>query len=132
MAKFAPTSDNYLFSRDYLAVHIWDVRNGSMPVQTLNVTDYLDKKLCEVYENERIFDKFDLQVSPDSRMVLTGAYHGHAHVIDLQRRINTTIQVQFQDKRGKQCGVTRNYKNKRLIGQVAPTNLSSKSSSKQR
>lgn len=32
MAKFAPTSDNYLFSRDYLSVHIWDVRNNSMPV----------------------------------------------------------------------------------------------------
>jgi len=27
MAKFAPTSDNYLYSRDYLSVHIWDVRN---------------------------------------------------------------------------------------------------------
>lgn len=121
MAKFAPTSDNYLFSRDYLSVHIWDVRNNSMPVQTLNVTDYLDKKLCEVYENERIFDKFDLQVSPDSRMVLTGGYHSHAHVIDLQRRINTTIQVQFQDKRGKQCGTPRFYKNKRLLGSVEAT-----------
>ncbi len=83
MARFAPTSDNYLFSRDYLSVHIWDVRNNSQPVQTLNVTEYLDTKLCEVYESERIFDKFDLQVSPDSRMVLTGGYHSQAHVIDL-------------------------------------------------
>lgn len=100
-AKFAPISDNYIFSRDYLSVQIWDVRNNRQPVQTLNVTEYLDKKLCEVYENERIFDKFDLQVSPDSRMVLTGSYHSHAHVIDLQRRINTTIEVKFMDKRGK-------------------------------
>jgi serine/threonine-protein phosphatase 2A regulatory subunit B len=60
MARFAPTSDNYLFSRDYLSVHIWDVRNNSQPVQTLNVTEYLDTKLCEIYESERIFDKFDL------------------------------------------------------------------------
>lgn len=74
-------------------------------MQTLNVTDYLDMKLCEVYESERIFDKFDLQVSPDSRMVLTGGYHSHTHVIDLQRRINTTIGVRFMDKRGKQCGI---------------------------
>ena len=87
-------------------------------MQTLNVTEYLDKKLCEVYENERIFDKFDLQVSPDSRMVLTGSYHAHAHVIDLQRRVNTTIDVKFMDKRGKQAGVQRFYKNKRLIGSV--------------
>lgn len=117
-AKFAPISDNYIFSRDYLSVQIWDVRNNRQPVQTLNVTEYLDKKLCEVYENERIFDKFDLQVSPDSRMVLTGSYHSHAHVIDLQRRINTTIDVRFMDKRGKQCGIPRLYKNKRLLGSV--------------
>ena len=117
-ARFAPTSDNYIFSRDYLSVQIWDVRNNKQPVQTLNVTEYLDKKLCEVYENERIFDKFDLQVSPDSRMVLTGSYHAHAHVIDLQRRVNTTIDVRFLDKRGKQAGVPRFYKNKRLIGSV--------------
>ena len=26
-AKFSPTDDNYIFSRDYLGVQIWDVRN---------------------------------------------------------------------------------------------------------
>lgn len=26
--KFAPTSDNYIFSRDYLSVQIWDIRNN--------------------------------------------------------------------------------------------------------
>ena len=57
------------------------------------MTEYLDGKLCELYESERIFDKFDLQVSPDSRQVLTGSYHSHAHVIDLHRKINTTIDV---------------------------------------
>ena len=82
-AKFSPTNDTYLFSRDYLSLRIWDVRQTRHPVQTFNVTEYLDKKLCEVYESERIFDRFDLQVSPDSRMVLTGSYHSHTHVIDL-------------------------------------------------
>jgi serine/threonine-protein phosphatase 2A regulatory subunit B len=82
-AKFSPTNDTYIFSRDYLSVMIWDVRQTRHPVQTFNVTEYLDKKLCEVYESERIFDRFDLQVSPDSRMVLTGSYHSHGHVIDL-------------------------------------------------
>ncbi len=117
-AKFSPTNDTYIFSRDYLSVMIWDVRQTKHPVQTFNVTEYLDKKLCEVYESERIFDRFDLQVSPDSRMVLTGSYHSHAHVIDLQRRINTTIDVRFMEKRGKNTGTPRFYKNKRLIGSV--------------
>lgn len=81
----------------------------------MNVTDYLEQNLCEVYESERIYDKFDLQVSPCSTMVLTGSYNSHAHVIDLQRRINTTIEVKFMDKRGKNTGVIRQYKGKRLM-----------------
>lgn len=47
-------------------------------------------------------------------MALTGSYFSHAHVIDMQRRINTTIEVRFMDKRGKHVGIPRNYKNKRL------------------
>lgn len=41
-SKFSPISDNYLFSRDYLSVNIWDIRNNSHPVQIFNVTDYMD------------------------------------------------------------------------------------------
>lgn len=51
-------------------------------------------------------------------MVLTGSYHSHAHVIDLQKRINTTIDIRFMDKRGKNTGASRNYKHKRLQGSV--------------
>ncbi len=65
------------------------------------MTDYLEKKLVELYENERIFDKFDLQISPDSSKVMTGSYFNHCHVIDLVKRTNSTIDVQFLDKRGK-------------------------------
>ena len=25
--KFSPNNNNYLFSRDYIAVHLWDIRN---------------------------------------------------------------------------------------------------------
>ena len=66
-------------------------------------------------------------MSPDSHQVLTGAYHGHTHVIDLTKRVNTTIGVNFKDKRGKSCGYTRPYKrgNKRLVGTVAPSELPS-------
>ena len=87
-AKFSPTDDNYIFSRDYLAVQIWDVRNQREPCHVYNVTEYLEKKLCEVYESENIFDKFDLQVSPDSSMVVTGAYNANVHVIDIKNQTN--------------------------------------------
>jgi hypothetical protein len=47
-------------------------------------------------------------------MALTGAYFSHAHVIDMQRRINTTLDIKFMDKRGRHVGINRSYKNKRL------------------
>jgi len=31
-ANYAPTSDNYIFSRDYLSVSIWDVRSNRTPI----------------------------------------------------------------------------------------------------
>jgi serine/threonine-protein phosphatase 2A regulatory subunit B len=60
-AKFSPLADDpYIFSRDYLGVHVWDIRYTRTPARSFNVTDYLEKRLCEVYENEAIFDKFDM------------------------------------------------------------------------
>lgn len=85
-----------------------------MPYKTYNATDYLEKKLCEVYESETIFDKFDLQISPDSNLVLTGSYNSNVHVIDVQNQQNCTIDVKYMDKRGKNVGQQRNYKGKRV------------------
>jgi len=59
-AKFNAGDDNVVYSRDYLKVNAWDLRNTKSPTKSLLVTDYLDKKLCDVYESESIFDKFDL------------------------------------------------------------------------
>ena len=83
-AKYSTASDNIIFARNYLGVDLWDVRNPKLPVKQYNVTDYLEKKLCEVYESETIFDKFDMNMSPDSNLIVTGAYNSNLHVIDLK------------------------------------------------
>jgi len=72
-------------------VKVWDVRNTSKPIKNLYVTDYIDKKLCDLYEAESVFDKFKLQVSPDGQNVVTGAYNSNAHIINLDGKVNTTI-----------------------------------------
>ena len=82
-------------------------------------TEYLEKKLCEVYESETIFDKFDLSISPDASMLLTGSYNSNAHIIDLKRTCNTTLDVKFMEKRGKNVGFTRPYKGKRVQGALS-------------
>jgi hypothetical protein len=46
-----------------------------------------------LYENESIYDTFDLQISPCSTMALSGAYNHQAHVIDMQRRVNITLDI---------------------------------------
>ena len=117
-AQFSPADERYVFTRDYLSVSIWDVRKNTLPVQTYYVTDYLEKRLSELYDNDRIFDKFDLQVSPDSKHVMTGSYFSQTHVIDLMTRVNSTIDVRFMDKRGMQAGVLRPYAGKRVKGSL--------------
>lgn len=53
------SSGRYIMSRDYLTVKIWDVAMERRPVQTFHIHDYLRSKLCDLYENDCIFDKFE-------------------------------------------------------------------------
>ena len=58
------TSDgSKLLVRDFLTTKIYDIK---MPKKPLNVTvlyEPLKSKLCDFYENDCIFDKFDLSLS---------------------------------------------------------------------
>jgi serine/threonine-protein phosphatase 2A regulatory subunit B len=58
----------YIVSRDYLTLKIWDVNMESKPVQTILIHD-LRNKLCDLYENDCIFDKFECTVSGDGTYV---------------------------------------------------------------
>lgn len=49
----------YILSRDYLSLKIWDVNMESKPVKTIPIHDHLRGKLCDLYENDCIFDKFE-------------------------------------------------------------------------
>lgn len=49
----------YMISRDYLSVKVWDLNMDSRPVESYLVHEYLRSKLCSLYENDYIFDKFE-------------------------------------------------------------------------
>uniref|UniRef100_A0A8D3E9P9 Serine/threonine-protein phosphatase 2A 55 kDa regulatory subunit B n=1 Tax=Scophthalmus maximus TaxID=52904 RepID=A0A8D3E9P9_SCOMX len=49
----------YLMTRDYLTVKVWDLQMENKPLETYQVHDYLRGKLCSLYENDCIFDKFE-------------------------------------------------------------------------
>ncbi|KAG7276769.1 hypothetical protein CRUP_001910 [Coryphaenoides rupestris] len=49
----------YLLTRDYLTAKVWDLNMDKGPVETYQVHEYLRSKLCSLYENDCIFDKFE-------------------------------------------------------------------------
>lgn len=53
----------YILSRDYLTLKIWDIAMENKPVKTINIHDHLRQKLCDLYENDCIFDKFECTFS---------------------------------------------------------------------
>lgn len=86
--KFDP-SGRYIVSRDYLTLKIWDIHMESKPVRTINIHEQLRPKLCDLYHNDCIFDKFECSLSSDGSRVVTGAYHNMFHVFDIHGR--TTV-----------------------------------------
>ncbi|XP_076881835.1 serine/threonine protein phosphatase 2A 55 kDa regulatory subunit B beta isoform-like isoform X2 [Bidens hawaiensis] len=64
----------YLLSRDYMTLKLWDINMDAGPVSTFQVHEYLRPKLCDLYENDSIFDKFECCLSGDGQRVATGSY----------------------------------------------------------
>ncbi|XP_038712237.1 serine/threonine protein phosphatase 2A 55 kDa regulatory subunit B beta isoform-like isoform X2 [Tripterygium wilfordii] len=64
----------HLLSRDYMTLKLWDINMDSGPVATFQVHEYLRPKLCDLYENDSIFDKFECCLSGDGLQVATGSY----------------------------------------------------------
>ncbi|CAI8608033.1 unnamed protein product [Vicia faba] len=71
--KFA-REGRYILSRDYMSLKLWDINMDSGPVSTFRVHEYLRPKLCDLYENDSIFDKFECCLSGDGSRVSTGSY----------------------------------------------------------
>lgn len=59
------------------------------PVSTVPVFEPLKSKLCELYENECIFDKFNLSTSPDGNYCVTGNFNSTFHQISANGESNT-------------------------------------------
>jgi serine/threonine-protein phosphatase 2A regulatory subunit B len=67
----------YIVSRDYMTVKIWDINMEREPIKTINVHEHIRDKLCDTYENDAIFDKFEVVFSGDNKSVMTGSYNNN-------------------------------------------------------
>jgi len=70
----------YIISRDYLSLKVWDIKMSNKPVKKIDIHDYLRPKLCDLYENDCIFDKFECHMSGDGKHLVTGSYHNYFNV----------------------------------------------------
>lgn len=44
------------------------------PVKVININESLRSMLCELYESDFIFDKFEIALQPSGGGILTGGY----------------------------------------------------------
>ncbi|CDZ97234.1 protein phosphatase 2a regulatory b subunit [Phaffia rhodozyma] len=94
----------FILSRDYLTLKIWDVKMENKPVKTINIHDHLRGKLCDLYENDCIFDKFECTFSGDGQSVLTGSYHNYFKIYDVDSSSDILLQADKSAFKAKKIG----------------------------
>jgi len=97
----------YILSRDYLTVKIWDVNMERQPVKTIPIHEHLRPRLCDTYENDSIFDKFEVVFSGDGSNVMTGSYNNNFMIYpsDPERETEVVLQADKSAFKAKKVGV---------------------------
>ncbi len=83
----------YIIARDYLTLKLWDMNMESKPVRTIRIHDYLRSKLCDLYENDCIFDKFECAMSGDGNHFITGSYHNYFYLYDREAKGSLCLEA---------------------------------------
>ncbi|KAF8467788.1 protein phosphatase PP2A regulatory subunit B [Kalaharituber pfeilii] len=97
----------YILSRDYLTVKIWDVAMERTPVKTIPIHEHLRPRLCDTYENDSIFDKFEVVFSGDAKHVMTGSYNNNFMIYpsDPDKETEIVLQADKSAFKAKKIGV---------------------------
>lgn len=97
----------YILSRDYLTVKIWDINMERQPVKTIPIHEHLRPRLCDTYENDSIFDKFEVVFSGDAKNVMTGSYNNNFMIYPSDPETETEVVLQADKSafKAKKIGV---------------------------
>ncbi|KAA1083268.1 protein phosphatase 2A regulatory subunit cdc55 [Puccinia graminis f. sp. tritici] len=96
----------YILSRDYLYLRIWDINMDKAPLKTISVHDHLKGKLCDLYENDCIFDKFEGTFSGDGNHILSGSYNNYFHIYDKEVTTDIVLQADKSAFKAKKIGAS--------------------------
>jgi serine/threonine-protein phosphatase 2A regulatory subunit B len=83
----------YMISRDYLSVKVWDLNMDSKPVESYLVHEYLRSKLCSLYENDYIFDKFECCFNGTDQYIMTGSYNNFFKIFDRHAKRDVMLEA---------------------------------------
>jgi len=108
-AKFTPDG-RYLLARDYLTLKVWDVNMESKPVMTIPIHEYLNMHLCDLYENDCIFDKFECDSSADGSQFITGSYNNNFVLHNTKTKESITIEALKDPPKRPKAAKLRNTK----------------------
>ncbi|KAL3628857.1 hypothetical protein CASFOL_027903 [Castilleja foliolosa] len=79
--KFA-YDGRHILSRDYMNLKLWDMHMDASPVATYKIHDNLRPKLCDLYNSDAIFDKFECCIAKGRLSFATGSYSNHLRVFN--------------------------------------------------
>ena len=63
------------------------------PIETYTVHEYLRSKLCSLYENDCIFDKFECCWNGNDTAIMTGSYNNFFRMFDRSSRKEVTYEA---------------------------------------
>lgn len=77
------------------------------PVKTIPIHEHLRPRLCDTYENDSIFDKFEVVFSGDAKNVMTGSYNNNFMIYpsDPERETEVVLQADKSAFKQKKIGV---------------------------
>ncbi|XP_057524273.1 serine/threonine protein phosphatase 2A 55 kDa regulatory subunit B beta isoform-like [Amaranthus tricolor] len=108
--KFAKDG-RYMLSRDFMTLKLWDINMDSRPVATFQVHEHLKPRLCDLYENDSIFDKFECCLSGDGLQAATGSYSNLFRVFGCSSASTEAITLEAsKNPMRKQFPATTNHR----------------------
>lgn len=77
------------------------------PIKTIPIHEHLRPRLCDTYENDSIFDKFEVVFSGDAKNVMTGSYNNNFMIYpsDPEKEMEVVLQADKSAFKAKKVGV---------------------------
>lgn len=77
------------------------------PVKTIPIHEHLRPRLCDTYENDSIFDKFEVVFSGNGSNVMTGSYNNNFMIYpsDPEQETEVVLQADKSAFKAKKVGV---------------------------